>query len=95
MSISFSIEMVIGRKMGGRGSPWDRSLGAVLRQLPASLVSEALQELWFFVQGGLSIFVVVLMPDGHLRDGSPAARLRTSLAFFRELPRKPEPSQNR
>ena len=29
-----------------------------------SLVSEALPEAWLFVQGGLFIFVVVLMPDG-------------------------------
>jgi urea transport system permease protein len=64
MSISFSIEMVIWVAVGGRGTLVGPIIGAVLVNFLRSLVSEALPELWLFVQGALFIFVVVLMPDG-------------------------------
>jgi urea transport system permease protein len=64
MSISMSIEMVIWVAVGGRGTLIGPIIGAVLVNYLRSLVSEALPELWLFVQGGLFIFVVVLMPDG-------------------------------
>ena len=64
MAISMSIEMVIWAAVGGRGTLIGPIIGAVLVNYLRSLVSEALPEAWLFVQGGLFIFVVVLMPDG-------------------------------
>lgn len=64
MSISMSIEMVIWVAVGGRGTLIGPIIGAVLVNYLRSLVSEALPEMWLFVQGALFIFVVVLMPDG-------------------------------
>lgn len=64
MSIAMSIEMVIWVAVGGRGSLVGPIIGAVLVNYLRSLVSEALPEMWLFVQGALFIFVVVLMPDG-------------------------------
>ena len=46
-----------------------------------SLVSEALPEAWLFVQGGLFIFVVVLMPDG-IYGWMTKGGLSTMLAAF-------------
>jgi len=64
MTIAMSIEMVIWVAVGGRGTLVGPIIGAVLVNYLRSLVSEALPEMWLFVQGGLFIFVVVLMPDG-------------------------------
>ena len=64
MSISMSIEMVIWVAVGGRGTLVGPIIGAVIVNYLRSLVSEALPEMWLFVQGALFIFVVVLMPDG-------------------------------
>ena len=64
MAISMSIEMVIWVAVGGRGTLIGPIIGAVLVNYLRSLVSEALPEAWLFDQGGLFIFVVVLMPDG-------------------------------
>jgi urea transport system permease protein len=64
MAISMSIEMVIWVAVGGRGTLIGPIIGAVFVNYLRSLVSEALPEAWLFVQGGLFIFVVVLMPDG-------------------------------
>ena len=64
MSISMSIEMVIWVAVGGRGTLIGPILGAVIVNYLRSLVSEALPEVWLFVQGSLFVFVVVLMPDG-------------------------------
>jgi urea transport system permease protein len=59
-----SIEMVIWVAVGGRGTLVGPIIGAVVVNYLRSLVSEALPEMWLFVQGALFIFVVVLMPDG-------------------------------
>ncbi|MAR07086.1 MAG: urea ABC transporter permease subunit UrtC [Cyanobium sp. NAT70] len=64
MAIPMSIEMVIWVAVGGRGTLIGPIIGAVVVNYLRSLVSEALPEAWLFVQGGLFIFVVVLMPDG-------------------------------
>ena len=64
MTISMSIEMVIWVAVGGRGTLVGPIIGAVVVNYLRSLVSEALPEMWLFVQGALFIFVVVLMPDG-------------------------------
>ena len=63
MAIPMSIEMVIWVAVGGRGTLIGLLLVLFVNYL-RSLVSEALPEAWLFVQGGLFIFVVVLMPDG-------------------------------
>ena len=78
MAISMSIEMVIWVAVGGRGTLIGPIIGAVLVNYLRSLVSEALPEAWLFVQGGLFIFVVVLMPDGiygWLTKGGAASML--------------------
>ena len=64
MAISMSIEMVIWVAVGGRGTLVGPIIGAVLVNYIRSLVSEAIPEMWLFVQGALFIFVVTLMPDG-------------------------------
>lgn len=64
MTIAMSIEMVIWVAVGGRGTLVGPIIGAVVVNYLRSLVSEALPEMWLFVQGALFIFVVVLMPDG-------------------------------
>jgi urea transport system permease protein len=64
MTIAMSIEMVIWVAVGGRGTLVGPIIGAVVVNYLRSLVSEALPEMWLFVQGAMFIFVVVLMPDG-------------------------------
>lgn len=86
MSISFSIEMVIWVAVGGRGTLVGPIIGAVLVNYLRSLVSEALPEIWLFVQGALFIFVVVLMPDG-IYGWFTAGGLRSLLAAFGIAPK--------
>ena len=81
MAISMSIEMVIWVAVGGRGTLIGPIIGAVLVNYLRSLVSEALPEAWLFVQGGLFIFVVVLMPDG-IYGWITKGGLSTMLAAF-------------
>ncbi|WP_114990814.1 urea ABC transporter permease subunit UrtC [Synechococcus sp. UW179A] len=81
MAISMSIEMVIWVAVGGRGTLVGPIIGAVLVNYLRSLVSEALPEAWLFVQGGLFIFVVVLMPDG-IYGWITKGGLTTMLAAF-------------
>ena len=81
MAISMSIEMVIWVAVGGRGTLIGPIIGAVLVNYLRSLVSEALPEAWLFVQGGLFIFVVVLMPDG-IYGWMTKGGLSTMLAAF-------------
>jgi urea transport system permease protein len=86
MSISFSIEMVIWVAVGGRGTLVGPVIGAVIVNYLRSLVSEALPELWLFVQGALFIFVVVLMPDG-IYGWFTGGGLRSLLAAFGLAPK--------
>ena len=81
MAISMSIEMVIWVAVGGRGTLIGPIIGAVVVNYLRSLVSEALPEAWLFVQGGLFIFVVVLMPDG-IYGWITKGGLTTMLAAF-------------
>lgn len=66
MSVPFSIEMVIWVALGGRGTLLGAILGAVFINYAKSLVSEALPEGWLFIQGGLFILVVTVLPEGVL-----------------------------
>ncbi|MCH9714671.1 MAG: urea ABC transporter permease subunit UrtC [Cyanobacteria bacterium] len=66
MSVPFSIEMVIWVALGGRGTLLGAILGAVVINYAKSLVSEALPESWLFIQGGLFILVVTVLPQGVL-----------------------------
>ncbi len=64
MEVPFSIDMVIWVAVGGRGTLIGAILGAVSINYAQSLVSEALPQSWLFIQGGLFIFVVTLLPEG-------------------------------
>ena len=86
MTIAMSIEMVIWVAVGGRGTLVGPIIGAVLVNYIRSLVSEAIPEMWLFVQGALFIFVVTLMPDG-IYGWFKAGGVRTILAAFG----KPQP----
>ena len=66
MTVPFSIEMVIWVAVGGRGTLLGAILGAVLINYAKSLVSEALPASWMFIQGGLFILVVTVLPEGVL-----------------------------
>jgi urea transport system permease protein len=81
MTIAMSIEMVIWVAVGGRGTLVGPIIGAVLVNYIRSLVSEAIPEMWLFVQGALFIFVVTLMPDG-IYGWFKAGGVRTILAAF-------------
>jgi urea transport system permease protein len=85
MSISMSIEMVIWVAVGGRGTLVGPIIGAVVVNYLRSLVSEALPEMWLFVQGALFIFVVVLMPDG-IYGWFKGGGFATMLAAFGKAP---------
>ena len=81
MTIAMSIEMVIWVAVGGRGTLVGPIIGAVLVNYIRSLVSEAIPEMWLFVQGALFIFVVTLMPDG-IYGWFKSGGLRSILAAF-------------
>lgn len=85
MTISMSIEMVIWVAVGGRGTLVGPIIGAVLVNYIRSLVSEAIPEMWLFVQGALFIFVVTLMPDG-IFGWFKAGGVRSILAAFGKAP---------
>ena len=64
MNIAFSIEMVIWVAVGGRASLVGAILGAVIVNFAKSLLSEKFPDIWLFFQGGLFLFVVMVLPDG-------------------------------
>ena len=64
MAVPFSIEMVIWVAVGGRGTLVGAIFGAVLIMYAKSLVSEAWPQGWLFIQGGLFILVVTVLPEG-------------------------------
>jgi len=64
MTVPFSIEMVIWVAVGGRGTLVGAILGAVFINYAKSLVSEAMPQSWLFIQGGLFILVVTVLPEG-------------------------------
>lgn len=64
MDIAFSIEMVIWVAVGGRASLVGAILGALLVNFARSLLSEQFPEVWLFLQGGLFLLVVLVLPSG-------------------------------
>ena len=64
MAVPFSIEMVIWVAVGGRGTLVGAIFGAVVIMYAKSLVSEAWPQGWLFIQGGLFILVVTVLPEG-------------------------------
>ncbi|NJO41963.1 MAG: urea ABC transporter permease subunit UrtC [Cyanobacteria bacterium CRU_2_1] len=64
MNIAFSIEMVIWVAVGGRATLVGAILGAIVVNFARSLLSEKFPEIWLFFQGGLFLFVVLLLPNG-------------------------------
>ena len=70
----FSIEMVIWVAVGGRGTLVGAVFGAFFVRLFASLVSSAVPGAWLFIQGGLFILVVTVLPQGIIgwtKEGGP------------------------
>ena len=59
-----SIDMVIWVAVGGRGTLVGAILGAVVINYAQSLVSEVFPASWLFIQGGLFILVVTVLPEG-------------------------------
>ena len=64
MEVPMSIDMVIWVAVGGRGTLVGAILGAVVINYAQSLVSEVFPETWLFIQGGLFILVVTVLPEG-------------------------------
>ena len=64
MEVPMSIDMVIWVAVGGRGTLIGAIFGAVVINFAKSLVSEAMPQSWLFIQGGLFIFVVTVLPEG-------------------------------
>jgi urea transport system permease protein len=64
MNIAFSIEMVIWVAVGGRATLVGAILGALIVNFAKSLLSTRFPEFWLFFQGGLFLFVVLLLPNG-------------------------------
>ena len=66
--------MVIWVAVGGRGTLIGAVFGAFFVRLFASLVSSAVPGAWLFIQGGLFILVVTVLPQGivgWMREGGP------------------------
>lgn len=64
MNIAFSIEMVIWVAVGGRATLVGAILGALIVNFAKSLLSTRFPEFWLFFQGGLFLFIVLLLPNG-------------------------------
>ncbi|HIK55922.1 MAG TPA: urea ABC transporter permease subunit UrtC [Synechococcales cyanobacterium M55_K2018_004] len=80
MDIAFSIEMVIWVAVGGRASLVGAIIGALLVNFAKSLLSEQFPEVWLFLQGGLFLLVVMVLPSGLV------GWLRTrGLELFRQI----------
>ena len=74
----FSIEMVIWVAVGGRGTLIGAVFGAIFVRLFASIVSSAIPGAWLFIQGGLFILVVTVLPQGivgWIYEGGPSSLL--------------------
>ena len=64
MRVPFSIEMVIWVAVGGRGTLLGAILGAFFIRLGESYVQGLIPGGWIFIQGGLFILVVTVLPEG-------------------------------
>jgi urea transport system permease protein len=64
MRVPFSIEMVIWVAVGGRGTLLGAILGAFFIRLGESFVQGLIPGGWIFIQGGLFILVVTVLPEG-------------------------------
>ena len=64
MRVPFSIEMVIWVAVGGRGTLLGAILGAFFIRLGESYVQGLIPGGWIFIQGGLFILVVTILPEG-------------------------------
>ena len=85
MRVPFSIEMVIWVAVGGRGTLLGAILGAFFIRLGESFVQGLIPGGWIFIQGGLFILVVTVLPEGvigWLNNGG-LRNLLTRLGFKR------------
>ena len=74
MRVPFSIEMVIWVAVGGRGTLLGAILGAFFIRLGESYVQGLIPGGWIFIQGGLFILVVTVLPEGvigWINNGGP------------------------
>ena len=74
MRVPFSIEMVIWVAVGGRGTLIGAILGAFFIRLGESVVQFLIPGGWIFIQGGLFILVVTVLPEGiigWINNGGP------------------------
>ena len=74
MRVPFSIEMVIWVAVGGRGTLLGAILGAFFIRLGESFVQGLIPGGWIFIQGGLFILVVTVLPEGvigWIKNGGP------------------------
>ena len=97
----FSIEMVIWVAVGGRGTLIGAVFGAFFVRLFASLVSSAVPGAWLFIQGGLFILVVTVLPQGFvgwINEGGPKTLLIYSSLKLENFEKKfkslPSPLKN-
>ncbi len=92
MTVPFSIDMVIWVAVGGRGTLVGAILGAVSINYAQSLVSEALPQSWLFIQGGLFILVVTVLPEGVIGwcQGDGPRNLLSRVGLARRLATYPQ-----
>jgi urea transport system permease protein len=66
IDISFSVSMIVCAAVGGRNSPLDACLGAILLNVVTASVSETpmLVDAWQLIIGAIFILVVLLLPLG-------------------------------
>ena len=97
MSIPFSIEMVIWVAVGGRGTLLGAVIGAFSIRFGESIVQGFVPGGWIFIQGGLFILVVTVLPDGIIgwvkKDGP--RNLLTRMGIARFIPTYPSLEANK
>jgi len=91
MNVEASITMVIWVALGGRGKLWGAIFGALLVNYTYSAVTSDMASIWPYIQGGMFIIVVLLLPEGfvgfwdrlerEIKSGAPFGQL-----FFTALP---------
>ena len=89
--------MVIWVAVGGRGTLLGAVIGAFSIRLGESIVQGFLPGGWIFIQGGLFILVVTVLPDGIIgwvkKDGP--RNLLTRMGIARFIPTYPSLEANK
>lgn len=83
MNVEASILMVIWVALGGRGRLWGAIFGALVVNVTLSAISSDLPSFWLYVQGGMFLLVVLLLPDGLVNLwGDVEKQLSTGQGWF-------------